>query len=531
MEKIYEKIVQFDLAAYINTRIKKADKLFWCAFFASFIALNLIFIYHGAAFLFGDHDWKYLKNGISLNAGLFEGRFSQFILINLLSQGEILPIVNNVLGFTFFSLGVAGLGRYWLLPQNKRSWIIFALFTAVTPYILSFMYFAFIVAPVLSWNAFIVAALLISERESKFSFLKSASSILLITLALGGYPAVINLIATAFAVRLLIAVCHEKSSFREVFKRYKWTVINIILGIIVYKICLIILTKTGAINSDYYNLQTTPFKEWGSKFLLICKDLFLEFTTTLPFIGAPYKAAISIISLLGLVIILKGQKSRRMIGILLFLAVFLAGMITLFLSTSIRETEFSPRIDFFGFMYGISGILAFILKSEHKIIKNLSYLIATYCIIINAHTLFEAQKVWKLGFDAELSLYKRVGQRFQTDEMFNQYGHYIIVQSGMPTLRKRFYHDRYRRSSDDLLDISYVPTMASGVMWNYYGIYEYADSTSYAYTFRPDADFIEKLQNAQAYPKEGSVAVGGYWILLLMNNDGLAALRNYYLHN
>jgi hypothetical protein len=130
MKNLYQKICDFDLIALFKSRLQISAP-FICGFLCAFLSLNLIFLYHGAHFLFGDHDWKYLSDGIKLNAGLFEGRFSQFILINLLSQGEIFPILNNVIGFFGFSLGIALLAKYWEIPRTKTAYIIFCLFSYV----------------------------------------------------------------------------------------------------------------------------------------------------------------------------------------------------------------------------------------------------------------------------------------------------------------------------------------------------------------------------------------------------------------
>ena len=289
----------FDLALWLKQRARKADPLFWLAFAVAFAALNLIFLFHGAHFLFGDHDWKYLKPGLSLDAGLFEGRFAQFLPINILSGGDILPIINNILGFAGFSLGVALLARYWRLPRQKSAWLLFALFTAVTPYILSFMYFAFLIIPVLGWSAFVLGSLLISEKETRFSPIRSLSAIALATLALGGYPPVVNLMAVALAVRLLFAALFEGESARGLWRRYRWTAINLLSAAICCKLCLWGLGKIGAMNTAYYNLQTTPLAEWGNKFLLVSRDLWQQFTVTLPFIDTPYKTAAGLVAACG----------------------------------------------------------------------------------------------------------------------------------------------------------------------------------------------------------------------------------------
>ena len=140
MRNIQQQILNFDIKSYFMLKLKKADKLFWITFFTSLISLSIVFLYHSTFFMFGDHDWQYLRHSISLNAGLFEGRFSQFLFIHLFSLGKILPIINNTLGFLGFSFGVSLLAKYWDIPRQKTHYILFALFTTLTPYILSFMY-------------------------------------------------------------------------------------------------------------------------------------------------------------------------------------------------------------------------------------------------------------------------------------------------------------------------------------------------------------------------------------------------------
>lgn len=514
-------------------KLKKADKLFWITFFTSLISLSIVFLYHSTFFMFGDHDWQYLRHSISLNAGLFEGRFSQFLFIHLFSLGKILPIINNTLGFLGFSFGVSLLAKYWDIPRQKTHYILFALFTTLTPYILSFMYFSFIVIPCLSWNSIIILSLIISSTEKTFSLSKTLFSAFLFMLALGGYPPVINLYATALCTKIFLTIFYDNLSLKKLIKNYKYSVINFLLGALLYKLLLLYFTHTGAINANYYNLQTIPFNEWGAKFLLISKDIFKQFLTTLPFIGYPYKTLTIIITLCAIYILITNLSNKipinKPLSILLFIGIFYSALITLFLSPSIIETEFSPRIDFFGLLYVCSAMLAIILKSSNTILKNISYICVILCIITNINSLAEAQKVWNLGFNAELNLYKRIQNRFKSSNRFYPNNKYIVVQGGAPSMRQRFYHTSHTHNSDDLLSISYVPGMNSGVMFNYYTYPEFADKNSFTYTFRPDNEAIDFLLNASPWPSANSIKVGNYWIMIIMDNQALNALRKSYL--
>lgn len=521
---IFTRLKNFSLAQLLRRWYTQRDKPFWNALAAAFLVLNIIFLFHGSQYLFGDHDWKYIKHGVPLASGLFEGRFSQFLAINMLSAGEILPLVNNALGFFGYSLGIVLLARYWRLPHNTRAYVFFALFAAVTPYVLSFMYFAFLIIPALSWSAFVIAALLLSAKETTFSAKRTSAAILLFTLALGGYPPVINLFATAFSARLLIASLEEsQTSLPRLLHTYRWSVLNFILALIVYKLLLMCFTRAGAINPNYYNLQTIPLGEWGAKALLTLGNLFKQFAVTLPFITAPYKIAATLLTLTALCAVLHRAPKHAFPAALMFVGVFLGGLLTFFISTSLKETEFSPRIDFFGFNYAIAAMLALCLKYAARPLKNFSVLLAAFLILFNAHTLFEAQKVWKLGFDSERLLYKRVLKRYETHPLFNPRSRYIMVQSGSPAFRSRYYHTPYARQSDDLLGVSYTPGMNAGVMWNFDAQNEYADTTSYVYTFKPDTEAAAAIQNARPWPAAQSVQVGAYWILVTFTPDFLPA--------
>lgn len=561
---LQEKVLNFDLLEVMHQWYEKADKPFWTAFFTAFIGLSLIFLYHGAQFLFGDHDWRYLKEGVSLGAGLFEARFTQFIPINLLSRGEIYPIINNLLGFAGFSLGIALLARYWNLPHHKKQYALFALFCAITPYILSFMYFAFLIIPVLSWNAFIIGALVISEKEEKFSFPRTTAAVFLIIMALGGYPPVINLIAVVLSMKLLSNALHlsqkteVKDFIKEQMKRYKWTLLNLILGLIGYKLCLWGSEQSGAVNTSYYNLQTTPMSEWGNKFILVSKDAMRQFMVSLPFITTSYKILTALLAISGLFLIIKKLANKatpspqKFIVLGLTIICLYAPLVTLFISTSLAETEFSPRIDFFGLMYLYAGFFALLQseKTSTQIFKNISTALTVAIIFVSTNNLFEAEKVWKLGFDAEMKLYRRAGARFMATPAFSLNQKYIMIQGGVTSFRPRFYHEAYDIKSDDLLSISYVPTLNSGVMWNYYAPQDFADMTSYVYTLKPDETVVSQIRKANGWPHPDSTSISilawqqylleeneatipthtshQQWIMLLVDEEGAQSLRRNY---
>ena len=57
-------------------------------------------------FVWGNHDWMPLIANNKITSGLIEGRFSQYIFLKILFDGNILPILNIILGFLIYSFSL-----------------------------------------------------------------------------------------------------------------------------------------------------------------------------------------------------------------------------------------------------------------------------------------------------------------------------------------------------------------------------------------------------------------------------------------
>lgn len=112
------------------------DKTDISALLISFLIINFTFLYHSLNFMWGNHDVGFIKTEVLLSSGFHEGRFTQFIPYRLLTDGQILPILNNLLGFSFLTLGLWLLAKYWHLPQSRLNYALFIIFFATEPYTL-----------------------------------------------------------------------------------------------------------------------------------------------------------------------------------------------------------------------------------------------------------------------------------------------------------------------------------------------------------------------------------------------------------
>ena len=91
----------------------------------SFAILSIVYSFVMCSFYWGNHDWHYIKNGVSLLSGFFEARYSMHLFSMLLMGGHILPILTVLfwlLGIVF--LGVVS-GSYLGFEKRSKDFLIF----------------------------------------------------------------------------------------------------------------------------------------------------------------------------------------------------------------------------------------------------------------------------------------------------------------------------------------------------------------------------------------------------------------------
>ena len=149
-------------------------------------------------FIWGNHDWMPLLAGSSLKSGLIEGRFSQYIFINLLFDGNILPILNIVFGFLLYSFSIVLLTTKVFSFNTKSFASNIIILSAITlPYIIEILYFQFICLSQLIWPLIITLSIIfIQKATTEHKIINTLIGTILLLLAIGGYPASINMYVT-----------------------------------------------------------------------------------------------------------------------------------------------------------------------------------------------------------------------------------------------------------------------------------------------------------------------------------------------
>ena len=198
LQKIVHLLCDYDWAEETVHLYKSVPKVYRKSFWILFGFINLAFLFHTINFMWGNEDWGAVRSAVDYDEGVAQGAFSLYWWQELLFDGKILPVINNLVAFAGLSLAGVLLAIYWELPKRVLPIVVCGLLFAVTPYTLAVLYFAKISLGVCLLPAMVLIALLLAERKGKDNFhayLNNLISVLLLIWALGTYMPIINLIA------------------------------------------------------------------------------------------------------------------------------------------------------------------------------------------------------------------------------------------------------------------------------------------------------------------------------------------------
>lgn len=116
------------------------------------LILIVVFLIYWSSFFLGNHDFRFMRYGVPLDAGVFEGRFTQFLPSWLLTGGHILPVFNVLLGFAFFALAAVRLAEWYGLPERYRDVLPFTLLIVLNPYVLTQLYYVHQILSIFVWH-------------------------------------------------------------------------------------------------------------------------------------------------------------------------------------------------------------------------------------------------------------------------------------------------------------------------------------------------------------------------------------------
>lgn len=507
------------------------DKTDISALLISFLIINFTFLYHSLNFMWGNHDVGFIKTEVLLSSGFHEGRFTQFIPYRLLTDGQILPILNNLLGFSFLTLGLWLLAKYWHLPQSRLNYALFIIFFATEPYTLSWMYFSLNTISCLLWVFAAIFGLYISEQieGSPHKSLLSITAILCFYCTLGGYPPVINTLALCLMGKIIISYLFENKPLLNLFHTYKYTLLNIFIAAILFKLTLWILP-----HNNVYNLETTPINHLPTKFISTLKIAFQQFFVSTPFMENDYKYTLAFMSFCAICggLLTANNWQKRAIIFILFCTIIWTTCLTTFLV--VPHTEYVSRIDFYGIAFLYAFFIALLLKYKLNISHSIAFIFLFILIPFNITNDYRALKIWKQGFDAEFQILDHITERIENHPKFSPKHQYRLYQIGDISLRPNYYHKHYDIDDAFLLSLPYLANWQKDNLLEFYSPFHYinhhtplliSDITPEVYQYI--------MHDARPFPHSNAIFINKDIIIIVYNQTDLDEFRkkiqNLYL--
>ena len=279
-------------------------KLWFCAF----ICLLLSFLPLITSFIWGNHDWQPILFGNKLWSGLIEGRFSQYLFLTILLDGNILPILNMLLSFLCYTLAIIILStRFFNFKITTKSFFIIPIVVTL-PYINEITYFQFIVFSQLCWPLCITFSLLFAKNALKSNKITNTFlCILLLFLSIGGYPASANLFVTA-CVLFIFQDYTKNHNFKKALTQTIPFIISLITSFLATYIIYQHL-QTNNIMLKLYNNDIISIKELFIKTPIIFIQSIQSLFQVQPFFSLNYKLITGAGAILFVCYTLKGSKN------------------------------------------------------------------------------------------------------------------------------------------------------------------------------------------------------------------------------
>ncbi len=489
----------------MNIFIAKKNKTL---FLSIFMALNMVFLPYIFSFFIGNHDWDWVKGTsqvLSLNTGMFEARFSKFILNVALFSGHIFPILNTVTSFFFLTLGAVVLTKYFAIKSFKIRLLI-GLIAVLQPYILGWLYFPVNMLGNFSVVLLVLSGLILSEKKS---FIATLIAVIFFILALGVYPSLAEMMLIVFSIKNII----NKQPLKIFIKSF----LTIIISLILFKALLIILAYNKLIMDDYYNLKTTSITYIFQNLTIYMKLFFKQFIVSIPFIPKSLKFISLIMVILAIITTIKSLKD-----IFLWMIVLASTILSAVLTPNIEEVAFQPRVNFYGLGYLYIGAYSIVLLSIRQTIKNIGFISSIIYLALCINQNLYAQKVWNMGQRAETNLIMRMSDRI--DNVASQLP-LVPILTDEVSLRPRYYTEKYDKASPYLLERSFVVRHIPSGMFNFYYPYKLFYTTSQISTMSPQ--LYNYLQaTTSIWPQKDSIYVDDNYAVIISTKKGLTAIKN-----
>ncbi|MDR3243795.1 MAG: glucosyltransferase domain-containing protein [Elusimicrobiota bacterium] len=570
MQKTFERVWELlnkNWADVFIKKVKKIPSVYVKSFIIIFSVAMIAFAFHTINFLPGDHviHKGRLVYPIGVNHTINIGRFSLFYIMNLLTGGHLLPVLNNIYSLLGFSIGAIMLCIYWKIPKTVLYYSIIGTLLVIQPYTLLSFWYSFSAIGDLWLLLCVVSSFLLADnafQTAKISqkIICESLSVILIVFVLGAYPPIVNTIAVVFLGRLIIDVFLEKeisfSFFYKTILKHKYSIISLAIGAVIFKLILEYLKIIGKLSVAAYSLQTISIENFPSHFMEVVNIAFSQlWNFPVAFFPIEWTRLFTIIFIFAIAIIILNilfdesytqilNRPKMIKCAKILYIVFLAIAVIIFSKTAAiisGEEVASVRWDAHILSFGTPLLhvlpIALVCVQKIQLPKNLTIIV---CIALINMCLIQdvlALKVWKYGYDAESNLWQRVVIRIENDPSFNRdKGYEYIFIGRVPSYRPNYYY----KSKDvmhlnNILDRAYASVHSQATLTFFYPdlLAKSTFGSNFLSTLRRNdkkaleyaAKLKNEINNAQVWPSKNSVIVKDDAVIVVFNKTDLAKVK------
>ncbi|GEM_PF-4047791 len=421
-----------DLPRLLYQRYKSIDELYRHTFWVLFVANAIVFGYITIHFLWGNHDWGFIINGVATHTQTFQGRYAAHILGSLLLGGKILPFANHLLGFVGLAFSAILACIYLKLTRSKANFILVGLLITLCPLTLTRFYYLFEVPNFYIISALTISGLILSEKLYTLNLTTPKKlalvvlSIFLIHLSMAGYSAMIVLIAVLLCGRLLVESLHyDGTNFKACFFKFKFSIFCSFAAVVLYKLICVVLKKAGIVK-DFYNNQQFPLSEMPYH---VVKSVKWAFQTLFNYDFAfhPNFITLCFTGLLAVWFVFFVTSKRAFRAKILTLFLLFCLIASTQLPNMIASNAVTPRIDVFSLPYFRAIIVILVLGLNLNFVRNATFVAGSVLVWVCSLNSLEWQKVLEFEHNTWRMEVNSVLTRIENNKEFKKGNGYDFV--------------------------------------------------------------------------------------------------------
>jgi len=413
-------------------------------------------------FWWGNHDWGYLRSGISLTSGFFEARYSLQLPTILFLDGHIYPVLTIISTLALLvCLGIL-VGVYLDVPKKLKNYLFLVFFAGFNPYNFALFYYNHYMFSLVFWGCVGIVFLFFNEK-TKIGW-GTVFNVLLIFLLLGSYPPIIMLILVLFMAKRLKRYCDGQETLVQICKLGIYFSFQFLLGYLGFKLVFLYLDSRQFINNKMYNLSFRSMRDVLYQIIPELMQSLLQLFHQYTFLENAYCLLTAILVIFAVILVYQSKVSKFGIT-LLVLGLFLVSRFAFLLAgDSSKIAEF--RLEYWGKQGVMFFALSVILRNKSLVVKNFSNLWLFILFFFFACTSFEIQKVQHLGFLAGRKMQQRMHEYVTRQPMFDFKKQYLSITLGNPNFRIRYVDDKYFTSEMTGNTLTFPVEYIFGLFWD-----------------------------------------------------------------